>query len=398
MVAQHPPVVSLPAAKAQGGKDVCPTCGQPVTHLKFAEIKAHLAAQEREHAVEMQRQIAAGIGAAKATIESAAQAKVAQAKASALAEAQAQIAKFKKDVAAQISAARAETKQQVEAVLHKKIEAGEAATKKLAALEATHAKELSAQRIALEKAGDKIVRAEKARAFRETQRLQATVATLQRRLEHKTADERGEGAEVDVFETLQAAFPTDKFRRVKKGEPGADIVHEVVRNGRICGTIVYDSKDREAWRNEYVAKLKADQLAAGADHAMLVTRVFPEGLKQLAVRDGIVILNPARVVTIAQLLRGQIEQADTLRLSRQARDEKAARLYSFITSEQCAQLFERIESQAQAMLELDVTEKKAHDKTWNTRGSFVLSIERARAILQLEIERIIGTAGQEQSA
>ncbi len=396
MVAQS--LVSVAAAKPRGGQDICPTCGQQVTHLKFAEIKAHLAAQEREHAAETQRQIATGVAAAKASIESAAQATVAQAKTAALAEAQAQIAKVKKDAVAQVSAARVETKQQVEAVLQKKLEAGEAATKKLAALEATHAKELSTQRMALEKAADKDLRAEKARAFRETQRLQGTVATLQRRLEHKTADERGEGAEVDVYETLKAAFPRDKFRRVKKGEPGADIIHDVVRNGRDCGTIVYDSKDREAWRNDYVTKLKADQLAAGADHAMLVTRVFPAGSKQIAMRDGVVIVNPARVITIAQILRGQIEQADTLRLSREARDEKAALLYGFIISEQCAQLFDRIESQAQAMLELDVTEKKAHDRTWNSRGSLVLSIERARAALQLEIERIVGTAAQERSA
>lgn len=397
MVAQHPPVATVPAARP-GGKDVCPTCGQPVTQLKFAEINASLAARERDRAAEMQRQIAAGIAAATATIESAAQARIKEAKASAQAEAQAQIAKFKTGVAAQVSTARAETKQQVEAALQTKLEAGEAATKKLAALEATHAKELATQRTALEKAADKTLRAEKARAFRETQRLQTTVTTLQRRLEHQTADERGEGAEVDVYETLRAAFPTDRLRRVKKGEPGADIIHDVVRNGRVCGAIAYDSKDRDAWRNDYVTKLKADQLAASADHAILVTRVLPAGSKQLALRDGVVIVNPARVIVIAQILRDQIEQADTLRLSREARDEKAAQLYSFITSEQCAQLFDRIESQAQAVLDLDVTEKKAHDKTWNTRGTLVLSIERARATLQLEIERIIGTAAQEQSA
>jgi hypothetical protein len=389
MVAEQPTVAQIPVA-GRGRNEVCPTCGQPVSHMKLAEIKASVAAQERKRATEIERRIAAGIARATATIESAAHTKVT--------EAQTQVAKLKKDVAAQVSAAQAETKRQVEAAFQKRLDAGEAATKKLAALEATHAKELSTQRTALEKEADKGLRAEKARAFRETQRLQATVATLQRRLDHKTADERGEGAEVDTYEALKTSFSMDRFRRVKKGEPGADVVHEVVRNGRACGTIVYDTKDREAWRNDYVTKLKADQLAAGADHAVLVTRVFPAESKQIALRDGVVIVNPARVIPIVHILRGQIEQADTLRLSREARDEKAAHLYSFMISEQCAQLFDRIENQAQALLELDVTEKKAHDKTWKTRGSLVLSIERARAGLQLEIERIVGTAPHEQSA
>jgi hypothetical protein len=386
--------VATPVPAASVSRNVCPTCGQAVSHLKHEEIKAKLAALERERAAETQRQIAAGVAAAKATVESAAQAAIKKAKA----EAQAQVDKVKRATTSQVAAARAEAKEQVETALKKRIEAGEAAEKELAALKASHTKELATQRAALEAAADKGLRAVEARHFRETQRMQATVDTLKRRLERKTADERGEGGEVDVFDALKDAFPVDRIRRVKKGDPGADIVHEIVRSARVIGKIVYDAKDRDAWRNDYVSKLKADQLAEGADHAILATRVFPAGTNQIARRDGVIIVNPARVVTIAHILRDQIEQADTLRLSRQARDRKAAELLNYITSERCGQLFERIESQTEALLELDVTDKKAHDKTWGTRGTLIRSIERAGATLQLEIDRILGTEAKEQSA
>ena len=52
-----------------------------------------------------------------------------------------------------------------------------------------------------------------------------------RKLEKKTAEELGEGAELDLYEELKALFEGDRIRRVPKGTPGADIVHEIVENG-----------------------------------------------------------------------------------------------------------------------------------------------------------------------
>jgi predicted RNA-binding protein with PUA domain len=45
---------------------------------------------------------------------------------------------------------------------------------------------------------------------------------------------------VQFFEALKAEFRDDNISRVEKGVAGADILHEVVYNGRICGLIVYD--------------------------------------------------------------------------------------------------------------------------------------------------------------
>ncbi|MGR4864202.1 hypothetical protein [Caulobacter sp. LARHSG274] len=41
------------------------------------------------------------------------------------------------------------------------------------------------------------------------------------------------------------------------------IRHIVMHNGRECGKIIYDSKNHNAWRNEFVTKLKADQELKG---------------------------------------------------------------------------------------------------------------------------------------
>ncbi|MCH8242906.1 MAG: DUF2130 domain-containing protein, partial [Planctomycetes bacterium] len=240
------------------------------------------------------------------------------------------------------------------------------------------------------------VNAEKSKAFNENLKFEEKLQELQRKLQKKTAEELGEGAEVDLFEALKTEFPSDQITRVNKGAAGADIIHKVVHNGQVCGCIIYDSKNRNAWRNDYVTKLRRDQLAAKADHAILSTQVFPAGARQLHIQDGVIVSNPARTVVLAQMLRKHVVQNHGLRLSNKARDQKTARLYEFITSERCAQLLDQIVTLTDDMLDLEVKEKKAHDATWKRRGEFIRSVQRTHGDFSAEIERIIGTAAAER--
>jgi Uncharacterized protein conserved in bacteria (DUF2130) len=96
----------------------------------------------------------------------------------------------------------------------------------------------------------------------------------------------GEGAEVDLFEALKKEFPDDDIVRVAKGAAGADIIHKVMHNRKECGTIVYDSKNHLVFRNDHVTKLRSDQLAQRAEHAILSLRKFPATKSQLCTRLG----------------------------------------------------------------------------------------------------------------
>jgi hypothetical protein len=253
---------------------------------------------------------------------------------------------------------------------------------------------LKEQRDALDKANTEAVNAERAKAFIEKLKVEEKLQEVTRQLQQKSAEELGEGAEVDLFEELKSEFPDDKISRVDKGAAGADIIHKVVHNGKICGCIIYDSKNRNAWRNDYVTKLRQDQLAACADHAILSTHIFPAGARQIHVQDGVLIANPARVIALVELLRKQIVQIHGLRLSNESRDQKTTQLYEFITSDRSTLLLDQIEVQTDDMLELDVKEKKAHDTTWKKRGELIRSVQRARADFTSEIDHIIGTAAE----
>jgi DNA repair exonuclease SbcCD ATPase subunit len=82
-----------------------------------------------------------------------------------------------------------------------------------------HANEINQQREALEK--DKIVsvNAERAKSLETQMKLEGQLQDMQRQLQKRTADEHGEGAELELYEVLKAAFEDDKIRRVQKGTP-----------------------------------------------------------------------------------------------------------------------------------------------------------------------------------
>jgi len=373
--------------------DLCPWCEQPVSHEKFAEIHGRIQANERAQTRAIERRLQdehdLKLAEAKASADSHVQQVKAEA-AQALDEAQkaAQVAEV---------AARNEAKAQAEAAAAAKLQAAEKARalaeKQLGDQKAREEEALNTrlqeQREALDQHAVTLVNAEKAKAFGDRQKLEGQLDLLKRQVQKKTTEELGEGAEVNLFEDLKREFPGDDIQRVKKGEAGADIVHKIIVNGRACGCVVYDSKNRAAWRNDYVTKLRGDQVAAKADHAILVSRVFPAGAAQLHIQDGVIVANPARVVALIRLVRNNQIHLTTLRLSDQSRTEKMAALYDFITSKRCGQLFSEFETVATNLLELEVKEKKAHDATWKRRGQLVRALEQTQGTLVTEIDLIV---------
>jgi len=249
---------------------------------------------------------------------------------------------------------------------------------------------LAEQREALEKANLSALQKEKSSEFAKRQKLEEQLAKVQRQLKDKTADELGEEAEFDLLDELKKYFKDDSYTPIGKGLPGADLFQDVTHKGVICGRIVYDSKNRESWRNSFVEKLKTDQLNADGDHAVLTTRKFPAGANQLHVQDGVVVSHPARVVAIVNMLREQIISTHRLNASNNLREAKTEELYKFINSERCKQIFDSFIALTDKLFEIDVEEKRYHERTWKKRGELLTQAHRAVEIqLRGEIDLII---------
>jgi hypothetical protein len=372
--------------------ETCPWCEQKIPPERLKVIRGKIAEREREQmlaiTVQLEQQHALQLDELRKAKE-------------------AEVAKLKEDTAAEALRIRKAAIEAAEVLVRDKIadkdkavadaQAKTAETEgKLSKLlqqhEITLNERLDSQREILEKDKIAAVNAERAKNLEKQMKLEEQLQDVQRRLQKKPADEHGEGAELELFELLKAAFPDDRIRRVEKGAMGADIVHDVVENGKVCGKIVYDRKNRSDWKTKYATKLRDDQIAEKADHAILSTNKFPDGEQQFCVREHVILACPARVRWLAELVRERIIQMHELRVSNEARDEKTAELYAFINSEHCRQLLDSIETLVKKLEEIDVAEQNAHRRVWINRGELLKSVLKANGVFRFEIDRIVGTA------
>jgi hypothetical protein len=378
-------------------EEQCPWCEQPVSRGKFAEITARIESREREQHAEMTRRLEEQFARQIAAAEASARDALARTRAEAAAAAEAKIAAARREAAQAAEAATLARLSDLQQKLAAAVEANAAMHTQMATFkesqDATLAQRVLVAQEAAQRERDAAILAEKTKAFEDQQRLQAKLQDLQRQLEKKSAHELGEGSEVDLFEQLKTAFEGDRIVRVGKGVNGADVIHEVVHNGKVCGKIVYDAKNRNAWQNEFVTKLRADKIAQAADHAILSSNKLPKDAAQVHYQDGVIVALPARVVAIVHMLRDQVVRMHELRVSKEGREQKSMALYAFITSEHCRQLIDQVEIQAGRMLDLDSKEQEAHRRLWDQRKKLINAVQKARGDLSFEIDRIIGTAG-----
>jgi hypothetical protein len=371
----------------------CPVCDQPIPTEKVDQARSRLETREREVSEKVVARLQAQFAKERTQLEAGAHVELERAKreAAVAVEAAAREA-IEREIAAREHGAAAARDEASQAVAHAERDKA-AALLLYETLRSEHdsilEKRVEEVREAMEATQTDALTAIKVAHFEEKRRLTGHLEQLTRQLERKAADERGEGAEVDLFEALREEFSRDAITRVAKGSPGVDIVHDVFHNDRLCGRIVYDCKDRSSWRNEYSLKLRADQIAAGADHAILSTRVFPAGARQLCELEGVLVANPARVVALVHLVRRHLVQLSTLRLGNEQRVRKTAELYDFIRSETCARMFDTVDRQADDLLRLQEKERREHELLWKRQEALYRTLRKTSADMRSEIDRII---------
>jgi hypothetical protein len=167
------------------------------------------------------------------------------------------------------------------------------------------------------------------------------------------------------------------------------VIVEIVDHGEVVGSIVLDSKNHSRWSNRFTSKLRSDQLAAGADFAVLSSSVFPAGAQQLHIQDGVIVASPARVVVLVHLLRRQIIENHVHKLSGEARNDKAEALLAYLTSPQAGDLLGQLDAAAGSMLDLEVREVEAHHSVWRKRGELIRTVQKTHEDLVGAIDAIL---------
>jgi hypothetical protein len=349
----------------------CPLCDSPITRKQFVEIESRIREQEQRKLEEQRRTLEEHrrkldeqyrVQTETFRIEAQKKAKV---------EADARVLMITRERDAAVAQAK-----NVQ-------EKAQEQTKQAVADAVTAARE------AIARDNEKKDLARAAEAARERESWKKIVDGLQRRLDDKSAHELGDDAEIDLFEALRDAFPDDRITRFKKGEPGADIKHQVMYKGVVAGVILFDSKNRKAWQSSFATKLRKDQVDENADYALLSTTAFPSGKKEFCLESGVILARPGRICDLVLLLRKQITDAHSNGLANEKRAEKRDALYQYIASDGYRQKTAEVNRLANELLDLDASETQEHQRTWKKRGSLVRQLQRAQAAVDTEISSII---------
>lgn len=377
----------------------CPYCEQPIPNDRAEEIRARFAFKQKQDEATMKARFEQQVASAKEEMELAKKAEIDKVKADAVAQANTAREEGKKAAEAEAQQRLAALQATQEVDKKKLLEVDEqrlGAISQLQALktqtEAVVAARVAEARAAIEKNSAETVNLKGAQHAAAMQKVSEELKSMHRRV----ADVEGEGADLNLYDELRKTFPKDAITPVSKSS-GANIIHVVKHNGKECGKIVYDGRNRNIWQAAFATKLRSDMLAAKAQHAILTCSKFPSGIRQIHLCEGVIASNPARAVVLAQILRDHIISNYAQRVSEKDRSEKTVKLYSFITSDQFEKLLGTLEANDEKVLQQIEDEQKAHKAMWDKRWNLATESQRLHGKLQGAVARIIGTDGTDSA-
>ena len=191
---------------------------------------------------------------------------------------------------------------------------------------------------------------------------------------------------------LHSAFPTDHIEAVPKGVNGADLIHKVLsRSGRVCGTIVWESKRTKAWSDGWVPKLKDDQRKLAAEIAVLVSEALPKECSTFIHMNGIWVTGSQCAISLGAVLRLQLIQIASARAAAVGAKQKSEILYEYVVGS--TEFRHRVEAIAEAFIGMQTglqEEKRAAQRQWAKREKQIEQVISNTAGMYGELQALTG--------
>lgn len=216
---------------------------------------------------------------------------------------------------------------------------------------------------------------------------------MKRKAEQGSMQLQGEVQELALEELLRSNYPFDEIEEVPKGITGADCIQTVINaQQQACGKIVYESKRTKNFANDWVEKLKQDQVNCKADIAVLVTQAMPADMERFGEKNGVWICGFHEVKSLSLVLREMLLKINTAQLSQENKGEKMELLYDYLTSNEFVQNINRIVENYDNMINQLNSEKKAMFKIWAAREKQIWTVQETISTLFGSIKGIAGNS------
>lgn len=156
---------------------------------------------------------------------------------------------------------------------------------------------------------------------------------LKKKLEQGSQQLQGEALELNLEEKLRDLFPNDEFVPVPKGVEGGDIWQKVKFNGKIVGSIIWETKRTKAWSKSWLTKLKEDAGKVSATEAIIVSQVLPEESSSFDRIDGVWITTYEHALSICRYVRFLITSVSNAKSSANHTEEEWGQIRDYMMSD-----------------------------------------------------------------
>jgi hypothetical protein len=214
---------------------------------------------------------------------------------------------------------------------------------------------------------------------------------MKRKAEQGSMQMQGEVQELALEELLINTYPVDKIDEVAKGIRGADCIQSVINpQQKYCGSIVYECKRTKNFSNDWIDKLKQDQIQCKADIAVIVTEIYPSDMDRFGEKNGVWICGFHEVKSVSFVLREMLLKTQAVKSSDENKGDKMELLYSYLTSNEFVQNIKRIVENDDGMIQQLNSEKKAMHKIWASREKQIWVVQENISALFGSIKGIAG--------
>lgn len=214
---------------------------------------------------------------------------------------------------------------------------------------------------------------------------------MKRKAEQGSMQLQGEVQELAIEDLLSRTYPFDNIQEVPKGVRGADSIQIVINAiQQECGSIVYESKRTKNFSNDWIDKLKQDQIICKADISVLVTQTLPNDMDRFGEKDGVWICGFHEVKSLSFVLREILIKTHSVKIFQENKGDKMELLYNYLTSNEFVQNINRIVENYDGMIDQLNSEKKAMHKIWAIREKQIWVVQENISALFGSIKGIAG--------
>ncbi len=226
--------------------------------------------------------------------------------------------------------------------------------------------------------------------------LQTKLQDALRKAEQGSQQLQGEIQELELEAILREKFPRDTIEPVAKGEHGGDVLHRVFGpSGQPCGTILWESKRTKNWSDSWLAKVREDMRAAGAEVAIVASHVLPKDTDTFGLIDGVWVTSFKCAIPVAVALRHTLIEIAATRTAGEGQQTKMEMVYQYLTGPRFRHRVQAIVEKFTDMHEDLDRERKTMTRLWAKREEQIRGVIESTAGMYGDLQGIAGKTLQE---